>query len=279
MRYWSWLLPLAVLLGALAVRVVDPPLVEAMRLTTFDEYQRLRPATWSDANVRVVDIDDETLERVGQWPWSRNRLARFLLKLGEMGAAVVAFDIVFAEPDRTSPRRVVTEWDTDAVDEGVADLVQRLPDHDDAFAAALREVPSVIGFPMLPDRRSRLPQVKWSWAYGGDDPQQFLLPAPGARPNLPVIENAAAGQGAFAADPDRDGIYRRAPLLFLVNPPGEKPVMYPSLSLEALRVAQGAKTYLVRSSGASAPALPSMIRHAGTTRSGTGPASRSQSRP
>ncbi len=253
LHFPSWLPPLVVLIAAVALRAGDPGVIESLRLATFDEYQRLKPAVWTDAKVRIVDIDDESLARVGQWPWPRTKVAELLGRMGEMGAAVVAFDVVFSEEDRTSPRRVITLWSGGADDPVLSEIAARLPDHDEVFAGVLRQVPSVVGFPMVPEPTDRLPAVKFGMSFAGDDPKPFLAAtaAPGARANLRVLEAAAAGQGTFVADPDRDGIMRRVSMLAMIAPPNGASVIFPSLSLEALRVVQGAKSYIVRSSNAS----------------------------
>src|SRR4029450_4738584 len=98
MRFPLWFVPLTALVGAVAIRAIDPGPVEGLRLATFDEFQRIRPATWRDAGVRIVDIDDESLARIGQWPWPRDKIAELLLRVGDAGRAVGAFDGVFAEP-------------------------------------------------------------------------------------------------------------------------------------------------------------------------------------
>src|SRR5688572_13803976 len=103
----TWLIPAAILLLALLARVADFRPIEGMRLALFDQFQRLAPAEYQDAGVRIVDIDDESLRRIGQWPWPRTELAALINRLADSGAAAVAFDVVFAEPDRTSPRRLI----------------------------------------------------------------------------------------------------------------------------------------------------------------------------
>ena len=186
----SWLPPLVVLIAAVALRSVDPGVVESIRLATFDEYQRIKPAAWVDAKVRIVDIDDESLARIGQWPWPRTKVAELLGRMGEMGAAVVAFDVVFAEEDRTSPKRVIALWGAAADDPALGELAARLPDHDEVFAEVLRQVPSVVGFPLLAEPTDRMPAVKFGMSFAGDEPAQFLarISGPGARANLPAIE-------------------------------------------------------------------------------------------
>ena len=110
MKTWkSRLVPLSILVAALLVRIDDPQPVQLARFWTFDTYQRIAPRPYVPVPVRIVDIDDASLERIGQWPWPRSRVADMVDRLHEAGAAVVVFDILFAEPDRTSPGRVVRE--------------------------------------------------------------------------------------------------------------------------------------------------------------------------
>src|ERR1044072_6880353 len=105
-----------VLAVALVLRWIDPPILGDLRALVFDQYQRLAPREYKDTDVKIVDIDDESLARIGQWPWPRSVVADLLRKLRAQGAAVVAFDVLFAEPDRTAPTRVISSWGLKAED-------------------------------------------------------------------------------------------------------------------------------------------------------------------
>ena len=110
LRNWlHYLVPLAVLALALGVRVLVPA-VEEVQLKIFDTFQRIKPRTYEPTPVKFVDLDDESLERIGQWPWPRTYVADMTARLANMGAAAIVFDIVFAEPDRTSPDNVLPLW-------------------------------------------------------------------------------------------------------------------------------------------------------------------------
>src|SRR5262249_4768222 len=99
-----------ILAGASLLRLADPFFLQALRLIAFDSYQSLWPQAYDAAlPVRIVDIDEESLSRIGQWPWPRTTMAELLKKLTAQGAAVVAFDILFAEPDRTSPEEAIKQ--------------------------------------------------------------------------------------------------------------------------------------------------------------------------
>ena len=64
----------------------------------------IRGKTPISGSVVIVDIDDASLARIGQWPWPRNTVAELVSQIHQAGAKVIGFDIVFAEPDRTSPK-------------------------------------------------------------------------------------------------------------------------------------------------------------------------------
>ncbi len=92
------------LLAAVALRIADPEPVARLRLAVFDTYLNLAPRTLDPAlPVRIVDIDDASLARVGQWPWPRTRLAEIIDRLKADGARTVTLDLILAEPDRLSP--------------------------------------------------------------------------------------------------------------------------------------------------------------------------------
>ncbi len=134
-----------VLAIALALRWADPPVLSDLRALVFDQYQRVQPREYKDAPVKIVDIDDESLIRFGQWPWPRSLVAQLLQKLREQGAVVVAMDIVFSEPDRTAPSRVFSGWGLAPDDELSQELALRVTDPDEDLAAELKRGNVVLG--------------------------------------------------------------------------------------------------------------------------------------
>src|SRR3954447_12485541 len=103
---YARLLCLALMIGFGALRIADPAPVEEIRVRTFDFFQRIEPRKKTVRPVTIVDIDDKSLEKVGQWPWPRTRIADLVTELTGLGAAVIAFDAVFSEPDRLNPEAV-----------------------------------------------------------------------------------------------------------------------------------------------------------------------------
>src|SRR4051812_9408793 len=97
---------LVAIVAATMARFSIPQIPAIARDVVFDTYQRLSPRGRSDVPVRVVDIDEASLVALGQWPWPRTRITEMTDRLTSLGAAAIAFDILFAEPDATSPQRV-----------------------------------------------------------------------------------------------------------------------------------------------------------------------------
>lgn len=234
------------LIAAVVGRAADPFLVQAFRLIVFDSYQRLAPQTYDPRlPVRVVDIDQESLRRYGQWPWSRTLMRDLVLRLSDSKAAAIVFDVLFSEADRTSLEHLAKSL-SPAQAARLAQVAGSGPSNDELFAQALSQSPSVLPTILVnrPGAAAVLPKA--GFAIAGDDPRPFLPAFLGADRNLPLFEEAAKGLGAFNWLPNRDQIVRRAPLFFRM---GEEIV--PSLTAEALRVAQGASTYVLKSSNAS----------------------------
>ena len=143
-----YMLPLAVLFAAATARVAAPDLLDRMSLICFDLYQRAAPRKPEpDTPIRIVDIDDDSLRKIGQWPWPRTLVAQLIDKLREAGAAIIAFDIDFAEPDRTSPKLLLPLMAHNGAGEREAEkLLAALPDPDQRLAEAMGTVPTVTGF-------------------------------------------------------------------------------------------------------------------------------------
>ncbi|MEJ0097162.1 MAG: CHASE2 domain-containing protein [Bauldia sp.] len=138
------LLVVAILGAAVVIRFVDPFFVQALRLIAFDSYQLIGPAKYDPSlPVRIVDINEDSLAKIGQWPWPRTTIADLLNKLTAQGAAVVAFDILFSEPDRTSPEETLKSMPPDEA-KIIEPLIAGKPTHDDILAQAVANTPSVL---------------------------------------------------------------------------------------------------------------------------------------
>ena len=239
---YARLICLALLIGLAALRIADPAPVEEIHVRTFDTFQRIDPRVKTARPVTIVDIDEASLAKLGQFPWPRTRIADLITGLTKLGAVVIAFDIVFSEPDRLNPD-VAADTFRD-LDEETRSRLRALPSNDQILADAMRRSRVVLGESGLPQVQSEfdksLPLT--GLAMLGEEPQPFMLEWPGLLRNVPLLEAAAAGRGLFTIWPERDGIVRRVPVMMLAQG-----ATMPSLSFEMLRVATGTDTIFIKS--------------------------------
>lgn len=233
LKWLPWILLLAGILGQLT----DTAFFPRLRHMAFDTMARLSPREQRPLPVYVVDIDEASLARLGQWPWPRTRLAELVSRLTEQGAAAIALDILLAEPDQRSPRRALAPWFDRP---GVRELAASLPDGDRTLTEAIAAGPVVTAFVLTQTYSDQAPARKAGWATAGD--LRLRLPLfNGAVPSLERFEQAAAGNGALNFYPAADGRIRSIPLVLRRND-----TFLPSFALETLRVALGERTFVLR---------------------------------
>ncbi len=126
----------------------DPAPVEELRVRTFDTFQLIDPRVKTAKPVTIIDIDEKSLAKLGQWPWPRTRIADLIATLTRLGAVVIGFDIVFAEPDRLNPD--VAADTIRNLDEETRAKLRTLPSNDQIFADAMRHSRVVLGESGLP---------------------------------------------------------------------------------------------------------------------------------
>ena len=230
------------LIGLLALRVVDPPFTEKARLVQFDLFQMIAPHEPEDIPVAIVDLDETSLQKVGQWPWPRTKIAQIIYNLHNSGAAAIGLDIVFPEADHLSPE-VYAESQYGLPDHVKSALKER-PSNDEIFADALRRTRTVIGLAANPEpeseeKRQAKHHLTPTAEFNGD-PRPYMLSYGSVTENHPVLEGAANGRGMFTISSESDGIVRRIPAVLRV---GSR--VYPTLVVEMLRVATGQSQYAI----------------------------------
>ena len=234
---------LLMLVAFALLRMLDPAPIEELRVRTFDAFQRFDPRIKTARPVTIVDIDEKSLAdpRLGQWPWPRTRIADIVSNLTRMGAVVIAFDVVFAEPDRLNPDIAADNFR--GLDETTREKLRTLPSNDRIFADAIRKSRVVLGesggLEVHSDLDKELPVT--GFAMLGEDPDPFIFKLAGLLRNVKVLEEAAAGRGLFTIVPERDGIVRRVPMI--MDAQGER---MPALSFEVLRILGGSGTIMIK---------------------------------
>src|SRR5579863_4828652 len=241
---YARLVCLALLIGIAALRAADFVPIEELRLRVFDGYQLVDPRVKTARPVTIVDIDEKSLAdpRLGQWPWPRTRVADIVNNLTRMGAVVIAFDVVFAEPDRLNPDIAADNFR--GLDEATREKLRALPSNDQVFADAIRKSRVVLGESGGRDVHSDLDKTLpvTGFATLGEDPEPYLFKLGGLLRNVKVLEEAAAGRGLFTIVPERDGIVRRVPMIM-----DAQDIRMPALSFEVLRILGGSGTIMIKS--------------------------------
>ena len=216
-----------IVFGLLAL--INPTPLDKINNTLSDTafvFHKPKPA---DKRIVIVDIDEKSLKSLGQWPWSRNKIAKILTNLTKAGAAVIGLDIVFAEKDNSSPINIAKQANIP---------INTLDDYDKILADTLTKTPVITGFIFDLEHKNTntAPNSNALYIQRGKDEQNWLLEAKGVTPNIPIIQNNALASGSFNTIPDDDGVVRRVPLLFSYDDS-----IYPSLSFEMIRSLLGSK--------------------------------------
>ena len=192
--------------------------ITQLDLSIDDALLRVNVPNTLDPRIVIVDIDEPSMQQIGRWPWGRDRMAALTNELFvRQRAAVVGFDLVFAEAD--TPSALVELQRLAATDPALA---SRLPawraalDHDAAFARALTGRAAVLGFHFTSDRSAHrsgsLPQPVFDAQALAGRPIRFTEWS-GYAANLDALAQAAPRAGFFNSLPDADGVVRSMPLL------------------------------------------------------------------
>lgn len=208
----------------------------------FDSLMKITAKDPQSGKVAIVDLDEASLAELGQWPWPRYRVAELVDKIIGSGAAVVGLDIIFAEPDRTSPDLIVDELNRHfTLTSRIDGLPPQLVNFDDTFAATLKNKKVVLGCYMQPTdddvstfdpERDKMFRQSVSMRGPADvDISRKLYAANDV--TCPIDKLYGASRVGFVnAGPDPDNIVRRNPLIWAA---GEKRT-YSALSLEVIRM-------------------------------------------
>ena len=194
------------------IRITDPFFIEIARLKSFDYYQRDQEKIEA-TEIAIVEIDENSLDINGQWPWPRNIIADGIVKAYESGAALVILPILYAEEDRMG--------------------------QDDYLVDIMSQVPVILG--QSASVRGKGEPVPRGLAIIGEDPKDFIFDYPKAIGPVQSLGEVAAGVGMMTTTPELDGVVRRMPLLVQVEDE-----YYSTLALEALRLFGGKDSYQVK---------------------------------
>jgi adenylate cyclase len=225
---------LFILFGILSIMIsfemlyLQKPLVmENINNTLIDTAFSYRGEEDADKRIVIVDIDERSLEALGQWPWSRDKVAQILENLTQAGVGIIGLDMVFAEEDRSSPRKIARAL-------GVQK--ESLLDYDEVLAKSLEHTPTITGFVFNFEQKINhdSPNINAIFIEHAKEGESPLLQAKGITSNIPILQQSSYSSGSFNTLPDADGVVRYVPLIFSYDES-----IYPSLSFEMVRIMMG----------------------------------------
>ena len=228
----------AILLLLISLKIINPPFIKSVSYLSFDLYQKVFVKK-KDSDVVIIDIDEKSLGKFGQFPWNRTVFAKILDQLNTSDPKAIGFDIFFTEKDKQSPEEIIKSYGL--IPSDVAEL-QNLKSPDDLFAEKLKESKSIIAVlgSNVPSHTNYDRKAKARFLSKGGDPFEFTYSYPFSIGSLEVLENNVKGLGSISFLDQLDGIIRSLPLVVQLNKK-----LYPTIGLEMVRVGEKQKNIYV----------------------------------
>ena len=227
---WMVIIVAAVLLG---IRIDNGDTVKTLRYKTWDYFQQIHPRETISDSVTVVNITEQDLKRYGQWPWPRHIMAMLHAKIGDAGAILINYNVLFAEPDRMSGVEYLKSMPMS--NELREQLGGVLLDTDAVFSTVLKESGrAVILMSVKNEPGVQLPSTTPIIEKGNVKP--WLYEFEGIVSPTQKISAGVAGMGVNVTSPEPDAVVRKMPVLIRIN--GK---IYPSMLLENVRLLNGSK--------------------------------------
>lgn len=196
----------------------------------------LRGPQKNSNSVVIVDIDEESLSKLGQWPWPRDKIAKILENLALANVGAIGLDIVFAETDQSSPSKVLKELNI---------KVNNVPNFDEELNYVVQNTPTILGyqFQLTPTKfikRESIDIPAIIVEKNKADGKEYLIEAKGTILNHPSLQESGYSSGFFNNIPDSSGVIRSVPLIIKYDDQ-----LYPSLALEIVRASMNIDTVYV----------------------------------
>ena len=233
---------LVILILLVSLKINNPSFVKSISYLSFDLYQKIFTLNKNDSDVIIIDIDEKSLGKFGQFPWSRSVFASILEKVNKDQPKAVGFDIFFTEKDKQSPDEIIKSYNLIPTD--VTEL-QKLKGHDEIFGEQLKKtksVTAVLGSP-VPSHSNYDRKAKARFLSKGGDPKEFTYSYTYSIGSLEQLENNVKGLGSISFLDQTDGIIRSLPLIVKFNNE-----IYPTMGLEMVRVGNNQKNIYIEMS-------------------------------
>ena len=222
----------------ISLKILNPTFIKKLSLINYDFYQK-NFINGEVNSVTIIDIDEKSLAEIGQFPWRRDIYSKILENLNKFNPSAIAFDIVFSEEDKQNPKNLLNRLKKEY--EGFNYI--EVDDSQKIFIEGLKNSKSIL--PIIGEPKDNLvinnSKPKIRLIKKGNDPKNFLYSFKNKIISLEKLNNAASGIGSISLIPSIDGIIRYAPVIINIDNS-----IWPSLSLEAVRISNNQKNLLVK---------------------------------
>ena len=239
-KYKNYLIFLLILILLIFLKTINPNFIKSISFLSFDMYQKVIPIRKQDSNVIIIDIDEKSLSKFGQFPWNRSIFAKIIENVNETNPKAIGFDVFFSEKDKQSPEEIIKSYNILSAD--VINYLVNIKGHDERFRQQLEKsktVLAVLGSNVSShgsyDRKSKV-----RFLFKGGDPQKYTFNYPYSIGSLEKLEKSVKGLGSISFLDQTDGIIRSLPLIVRFNKK-----IYPTIGLEMVRVGINQKNLYV----------------------------------
>ncbi|MFD2207266.1 CHASE2 domain-containing protein [Kiloniella antarctica] len=220
----------AIVFSLIFLRLSDPWPVKVLRYSTFDSMQEISPREKESDQIVLVEIDENSLSKIGQWPWPRSSLSKLTDTILSQNPRSLGIDIIFPEPDRTSPDLIAAQ--NKNLPKGIKDALAALPSNDTQLAESIDNNPVVLGMAVGYGTQRKIPDsTSDSILMIGKDVRNAIPEYSQVLRNIPRLEQAAKAQGISNIAQDPDGLIRRIPFVYNING-----TLVPAFETEILRI-------------------------------------------
>ncbi|MDC3158509.1 CHASE2 domain-containing protein [Candidatus Pelagibacter sp.] len=229
-----------IFLFLIIIKFVNPPIIQKISFLNYDFYQKVFNRD-EVKDVTIVDIDEKSIAKIGQFPWRRDIYSKILKNLNRHNPKAIAFDIVFSEEDKQNPKDLLQQLQRET-----NQLINiEVADTNKIFVESIKN--SKVILPILGEPKNNFlknnSKPKLRLLAKGENPKNFIYKFKHKIISLEEISSAASGIGSISLIPSIDGVIRNVPVLYNID---DK--IWPSLALESVRIATGQKNLLVKSS-------------------------------
>ena len=226
----------------IVLKISNINIIKKISLINYDFYQKIL-VKGEVKNITIIDIDEKSIATIGQFPWRRDVYAKILRNLNQFNPASVALDIFFSEEDKQNPKNLLIELKKN---NNISENIEVL-DTNKIFIDEIKKTKAIL--PVVGEIRKNIvinnSKPKLRIISKGSNPKNHLFKFNGKITSLEKINNAATGIGSISLLPGIDGIIRSVPILLNIDDQ-----IWPSLSLESIRVSNDQKNLLIETNDA-----------------------------